>query len=36
MREITTRDYFNFLKEHNFVIIEEQKVILYKQWEIVE
>lgn len=36
MREITSRDYFNFLKEHEFVVVENQKVKLYKYWKITE
>lgn len=36
MREVTVRDYLNFLKEHEFVIVEDQKVNLHKQWEITD
>lgn len=34
MREITVKDYLNFLREHEFVIIENQKVKLHKKWNI--
>lgn len=36
MKEITVRDYRDFLKEHEFVIVENKKVKLYKQWEIIK
>jgi hypothetical protein len=34
MREITVKDYLKFLKNNEFVIVEDQKVKLYKQWSI--
>jgi len=34
IKEITHRDYLNFLKKNEFVNIEDQKVKLHKQWEI--
>ena len=36
MKEITVKDYLNFLREHEFVVIEDQKVKLHKQWEITK
>jgi len=36
MREIAIRDYLNFLKEHEFVDVEDQKVKLHKQWGITK
>jgi len=34
MREITVRDYLNFLKEHELVVIENQKVKVHRKWDI--
>jgi len=36
MREIAIRDYLNFLKDHEFVVVKDQKVKLHKQWEIIK
>jgi hypothetical protein len=34
MEEITARDYLSFLEKREFVVVENQKVKLYKQWSI--
>lgn len=36
MREISVKDYRDFLKENEFVIIEDQKVKMHKRWEITK
>jgi DNA modification methylase len=34
MREVTSEEYFTFLKENEFVIVENQKVKFFKEWKI--